>query len=302
MSATNNPVQFGLRMGGSPPFDRAVAVCQAAEAAGFTTLSFMDRPPDPMLEGWTFASAIGARTEKLKLTFATLNVPFRNPALTAKMAATLDFITGGGRVELTLGAGGQPNAKHYTSYGIPFGDAGERFDGLRDAVAIMRGLWANETFSYSGPVYQVEDASIGVRPASGAIPIWIGALGPRMVRYTGRHADGWMKNGGWPGSIEELRGLVTILDSSAEKAGRDPASIRRVLNGAAAIGEGSAETQIPGPFGMAAPNIAGTADQILETVNTYRNEGIDTFHFVFQPDKLIDQVQQFGEEVIAKVR
>ena len=301
MAATNNPVQFGLRIAGSPPFERAVAVCQAAEAAGFTTLSFMDRPPDPMLEGWTFASAIGARTEKLKLTFATLNVPFRHPALTAKMASTLDFITGGGRVELTLGAGGQPNAKHYTSIGIPFGDASERFDGLRDAVTIMRGLWANETFSYSGRVYQVEDAAIGVRPASGTIPIWIGALGPGMIHYTGRHGDGWMKNGGWPASIDDLRGLVEILDRSAEGAGRNPATIRRVLNGAAAIGPGTAQAQIPGPFGMAPPNIAGTADQILETVNEYRNEGIDTIHLAFQPDKLIDQVQQFGEEVIAKV-
>ena len=111
-----------------------------------------------------------------------------------------------------------------------------------------------------------------------------------------------MKNGGWPGSIEELRGLVRILDSSAEKAGRNPASIRRVLNGAAAIGEGSTEVQIPGPFGMAPANIAGTADQILETVETYRNEGIDTFHLGFQPDKLVEQLQQFGEEVIAKTR
>ena len=202
---------------------------------------------------------------------------------------------------MTLGAGGQPNAKHYSSYGIPFGDAGERFNGLRDAVTIMRGLWANDAFSYSGPVYQMEDASIGVRPASGAIPIWNGALGPRMIRYTGRHGDGWMKNGGWPGSIDELRGLVQILNSSAEKAGRDPASIRRVLNGAAALGEGSTEVQIPGAFGLAPPNIAGTADQILETVDTYRSEGIDTIHLAFQPDKLMDQVQQFGEEVIAKI-
>ena len=91
------------------------------------------------------------------------------------------------------------------------------------------------------------------------------------------------------------------MDRSAEGAGRNPATIRRVLNGAAAIGPGTTQAQIPGPFGMAPPNIAGTADQILETVKEYRNEGIDTIHLAFQPDKLIDQVQQFGEEVIAKV-
>ena len=302
MTRTNNPVQFGLRIGGSPPFDRAVAICQAAESAGFTTASFMDRPPDPVLEGWTFATAIAVRTQKLILTHATLNVPFRNPALLAKMAATLDFITGGGRVELTLGAGGAVNQKHYTSYGVPFGDGGQRIEGLRDAVTIMRGLWSNETFTYSGSVYQVEEASIGVRPVNGTIPIWIGAFGPQMMRYTGRVADGWMKNGGWPASIEELQGLVRILETSAQKAGRDPLRIRRVLNGAAAIGEGSEDVKIPGPFGMASPNIAGSSAQILETVETYRNEGIDTFHLGFSPDNLMDQIKQFGEEVIAKVR
>ena len=165
----------------------------------------------------------------------------------------------------------------------------------------MRGLWANETFTYSGKAYQVHEAKIGVRPASGSIPIWIGALGPQMMRYTGRVADGWMKNGGWPASIDELQGLVRILDSSAEKSGRDPKSIRRVINGSGAIGPGSENAQIPGPFGMASPNIAGSGDQILETVAKYRDEGIDTIYLGFAPDGILEQLQQFGEEVIAKV-
>ena len=79
-------------------------------------------------------------------------------------------------------------------------------------------------------------------------------------------------------------------------------SIRRVLNGAAAIGPGSADVQIPGPMGMASPNLAGSAEQILETIEEYRNLGIDTFHLGFRPEGLMDQIKQFGEEVIAKAR
>ena len=128
MARTSNPMQFGIRIGGSPPFDRATAMAQAAESAGFSTLCFSDRPPDPGLEGWTFATAIGAQTKKLKITWGTLNVPFRNPGLTAQMASSLDFILGGGRVEMTLGTGGQQNSQQYTNYGLPFGDNGERFE------------------------------------------------------------------------------------------------------------------------------------------------------------------------------
>ena len=218
------------------------------------------------------------------------------------MAGSLDTIMGGDRLELSLGAGGQP--QQYTSYGLQYGDAGERFDGLRDAVNIIRGLWANDKFSYSGPVYQVEEASIGFRPDSESIPIWIGAMGPRMMRYTGRVADGWMKNRGWPESIEQLQGLVHQLETSAERAGRDPLGIRRVLNGGAAIGQenlGAPTPPRPGASPLSVNNLAGTSEQILETVEQYRHEGIDAFHLRFPEEGLLEQIQQFGEQVIAKV-
>ena len=289
MSRTNNPLRFGIIVGGRP-FEEAVKVCQVAEEVGFNTASFTDRPPENNLEAWTLAAAIGVLTKRIILTHSTLNLPFRNPALTAKMAASLDVITGGGRVELTLGAGGQQ--PHYQSYGIHFGSNGERVTDLIDAVAIMRGLWANDSFSYSGSRLSVEDATVLPKPVKGMVPIWIGATGTRMMRFTGAKADGWMKNRGWPETTEELIELVGVLEDAAEKAGRDPGSIRRVLNGGAFIGDGP-QTDARG--------LVGSSDEILETIHRYREIGVDTFHLRFSEQGTEDQIRQFAEEVIAKV-
>ena len=302
MTRTHNPVRFGVNAGIRSYAD-TVKLCQAAEEAGFTTVSFSDRPPEPSLEAWTIATAIGAVTKKLILTHATLNVPHRNPTLTAKMAASLEAVAGPGRVELTLGAGNQ--APYYQAYGYPPADSAELFAGLRDAIAIIRGLWANDTFSYEGKVHSVSDAAIGGRPASGRIPIWLGASGPQMMRYTGRVADGWMKNRGWPESLDQLRGLVRLLEEGATSAKRDPLAIRRVLNSSAVVGE--AETKramatVPdGPPNIVRPQVKGSAAEVLDTIAQMREEGIDTFHLRFPEDGLLEQVQRFGQEVIPKM-
>ncbi|MBI4202328.1 MAG: LLM class flavin-dependent oxidoreductase [Chloroflexi bacterium] len=290
MSRTKNPLRFGVNIGGRP-FPEALSLARAAEEAGFDTVAFTDRPPENNLEAWTLATAIGVMTRRVILTHSTLNVPFRNPALLAKMAASLDAVTGGGRVELTLGAGGQE--PHYRSYGIHFGTDGERVTDLIDAVAIMRGLWANESFSYKGARLSVENAAVTPTPASGSIPIWIGALGPRMMRFTGAQAEGWMKNRGWPESTAQLTELIGLLEGAAQKAGRDPATIRRVLNGAAVLGSG------PQPV---ARGLVGTSQQIMETVHQYREMGIDTFHLRFPDTGTEEHVRRFAEEVIIPLR
>ncbi|MBM3940385.1 MAG: LLM class flavin-dependent oxidoreductase [SAR202 cluster bacterium] len=304
MSRTRNPIRFGITVG-TRSYADSLRLCQAAEAAGFTTASFTDRASEPALEGWTVATAIAATTKKLIVTHATLNVPYRNVALLAKAAATLDEIAGHGRLELTLGAGNQQ--PYYETYGYPKQDAAQLFVGLRDAVTIMRGLWANDTFTHEGKVHSVVDATIGKRPPGGRIPIWIGALGPQMMRYTGRVADGWMKNRGWPESIDQLRGLVRLLEEGAISAKRDPQSIRRVLNTMAVLGEEEtkrvlAQQQPEGPAYITRPQVTGSAQQVLDTIGQYRDEGIDTFHFRFAEDMLLSQVRRFGEEVIPKVQ
>jgi alkanesulfonate monooxygenase SsuD/methylene tetrahydromethanopterin reductase-like flavin-dependent oxidoreductase (luciferase family) len=303
MAASINPLRFGVNLTGpNRTYDELVATAKIAEEAGFDTLGFTDRPPEPNFEAWTLATAIGAQTQRLLLTHNTLNVPFRNNALLAKMAASLDVITNG-RLILTLGAGFQ--RQHFESYGIAFGSPGELFEDLKDAIEIMRGLWANERFSFKGRAQHVHEASVLPKPVNGSIPIFIGALGPRMMRLTGRVADGWLKNRGWPASLDELRDLVAQLEEGADKAGRDPRTIHRVLNGTAALGP-QAVSDVrsraqQGPVGSAGL-VGDSADQILAIISEYREAGADTFHLAFPTDDRHEQIRAFGREVIQRAR
>jgi alkanesulfonate monooxygenase SsuD/methylene tetrahydromethanopterin reductase-like flavin-dependent oxidoreductase (luciferase family) len=303
MAASSNPVRFGVNLTGPDrPYAELVATARVAEEAGFSTLAFTDRPPENNLEAWTTATAIGVQTQRVFLTHNTLNVPFRNTALLSKMATSLDVITGG-RVILTLGAGAAD--AHFVSYGAPWASPGERFTDLRDAVGILRGTWANTSFTYVGRRERVENAVVLPKPVHGTIPIYVGALGPRMMRYTGATADGWLKNRGWPESLDELRGLVALLEEGAERAGRDPRGIRRVLNGAAAIGDAAAEqmrtrSRLPGAMPGSGNGLLGSVDQILETIAAHRAAGADTFHLAFPPEGRHDQMRQFGENIIPR--
>ena len=299
MARSLNPVQFGVNPRGLP-YSRVLGVAQDAEAAGFDIVTFSDQPPEDMTEAWTLATAVGVLTKKVTLTHGTLNVPYRNPPLVAHMAASLDNITGGGRLVLTLGAGGQE--LHHTSYGFPFGTPGERFTDLKDAIAIIRGLWANDSFTYQGRRFAVKEAVVKPKPVRGSIPIIIGAGQPRLLRYTGAAADGWIKDGGWPASAEEYRGLLQQVEEGADQAGRDPRTLRRVLNGIAYIGEEDPATKIPHIRLGRTRGFLGTADQILGTVEEYLELGVDTFRLQFPIEGIEAQIARFGEEVIAKAR
>ena len=303
MAVSTNPVRFGLNIR-RPTFAEVKAQALAGEAAGFDTLTFSDRPPENNIEGWTLASAIGALTERVALAHSTLNVPLRNPALLAKMASGLDAITGG-RALLILGAGAAE--QHFTSYGIPVGPPAERFRALREAVTILRGVWTQPPFSYQGKVYHVEAAEAPPAPVNGVVPIWIGALGPQMLAYTGRVADGWLKNGGWPASTDQMRDLVAQLEAGAERAGRDGRAVRRCLNLAAAVADSPAEAERirdnldPRQF-IGRAGVFGAADQVLNELGEMRVAGADTFHIQFPADIAHEQIARFGAEIMPKAR
>ena len=298
MGLSANPVRFGVNPRGLA-YEKVVAIAKAGEAAGFDIISFADQPPEDLVEGWTLATAVGVQTSKINITHGTLNVPYRNPALVANMAASLDNITGG-RVTLTIGAGGQEGQAN--SYGMPFGSSGERFIDLRDAVAIMRGLWCNEEFSYQGRAFTVEAATVRPKPVSGSVPIVIGASGPQMLRYTGRVAEGWLKNGGWPESHQQYQGMMALMEEGANRAGRDPATIHRHLNGIGYIGEEDPATVIPQIRAGRTRGLLGTADTIIESIEEWAGQGVDTFRLQFPAARAEEQIRRFGEEVIARWR
>jgi alkanesulfonate monooxygenase SsuD/methylene tetrahydromethanopterin reductase-like flavin-dependent oxidoreductase (luciferase family) len=253
------------------------------------------------LTGWTLATALAARTQRLHFFHTTLNVPYRYPYILAQEAAALDVISGG-RVILCLGTGFEPSRQNYLNAGLPFGTPGERLQDMRDVLAILRGVWSGERFSHTGRFYSVEDVAPSVRPVNGTIPIWIGAGGPRLLRLTGQIADGYMKNLGW-GPVADVRALNDVVSAAAREAGRDPHTIRRVMNLAGFVAHSEDElahyhANAPRPVGGPQGGLIGAPEQILQTLREYRTAGVDTFNVSFPLETAGEQIARFGRQII----
>ncbi len=294
------PIRFITPVAG-PTFEAVLEQAQTAEAAGFDGVTFSDRPHDPIMDGWTLAAAVAARTERVRLSHTTLNIPYRYPAVLAKEAATLDIISHG-RLDLCLGAGGEGNRPLYDTIGVKLASPEDRMQGLRECIAILRGLWENERFTYEGRIYSVDEAAGGVQPVQESIPIWLGALMPYSLRMTGRLADGFMKNRGWC-EADEFAALNDQVTDAAVKAGRYPNEIRRIINGAAYVASDPDDArarreQGTGIGGFMNAGLIGTVDEILDIIRGYRHAGVDTFGIRFPAGQVVEQMKRFGAEVI----
>jgi probable F420-dependent oxidoreductase len=211
-----------------------VADARELEALGFDFLSITDHLPGrrPSLETWTQLTWVAARTERIRVATNVLGLPYRPPAVLAKMTETLDRLSGG-RLILGLGAGGS-NAE-FAALGLPVRSPGEKIDALEEALAIIRGLWTEPVFTYEGRFYQVRDAEIEPKPER-PIPIWLGTYGKRALALTGREADGWLPSMFFapPERMVEMRDVVR---KAAEEAGRDPDDITYAYNVGVQVGD-----------------------------------------------------------------
>jgi alkanesulfonate monooxygenase SsuD/methylene tetrahydromethanopterin reductase-like flavin-dependent oxidoreductase (luciferase family) len=212
----------------SPP-QHAVDLAVRTERAGLDLVTFQDHPYQPRFhDTWTLLSYVAARTERVHLSPNVANLPLRPPAVLARAAASLDLLSGG-RVELGLGAGAFWDA--IVAMGGRRLEPGQAVRGLEEAITIIRGIWDRGETSLlrvDGEVHRVIGPKRGPVPAH-RIAIWVGAYRPRMLRLTGRLADGWLPSQGRT-STEDLVRANTVIDEAARAAGRDPAEIRRLLN------------------------------------------------------------------------
>jgi alkanesulfonate monooxygenase SsuD/methylene tetrahydromethanopterin reductase-like flavin-dependent oxidoreductase (luciferase family) len=173
------------------------------------------------VEGWTALTALAVTHPRLRVAVLVSGNTYRNPALLAKMAATLDQATGG-RVDLGIGAGWFEREHH--AYGFDFPPAGTRVAMLREAIEVMRSLMRGERTTFHGRYYQLEDAPFAPLPVqSGGIPIMIGAQGERMLRLVAELGDAWNLND----SPARMAELGRVLDRHCAAIGRDPREIRR---------------------------------------------------------------------------
>ncbi len=198
-----------------------------ADRLGLDLVGVQDHPYQArFLDTWTLLSVLAAETERIRLLPDVINLPLRPPAVLARAAASLDVLSGG-RVELGLGAGAFFDA--VVSMGGPRRDPGEAIDALEEAIHVIRALWTpGPAVSFEGTHYRLHGAQPGPTPPH-AIGIWLGAYKPRMLRLTGRLADGWIPSLGYA-QPAELPGMTRLIDEAAQAAGRDPAAIRRAYN------------------------------------------------------------------------
>ena len=205
-----------------------VLLAQLSEQLGFDLVTFQDHPYQPaFLDTWTLLSYTAAATSTIRLAPNVLNLPLRPPAVLARAAASLDLLSNG-RFELGLGAGAFWDA--IAAMGGGRLTPGQALEALEEAIDLIRGIWNPDerTPLPSGQYYPIAGAKRGPAPAHD-IPIWIGALKPRMLRLTGRKADGWLPSLNFL-QPTEISSHQERIDDAARGAGRHPSEIRRLLN------------------------------------------------------------------------
>lgn len=201
------------------------------DRVGLDLVTFQDHPYQPsFLDASTLMTFVAARTERVQVAANVANLPLRPPGVLARATASLDLLSGG-RAVLGLGAGAFAEAAE--AMGAPVRTTGERITGLREAIEIIRALWDTESpgaVRQRGEIYTVDGAKRGPAPAH-PIPIWVGALKPRMLALTGSHADGWLPSWNYlPGGTTGFDEGNARIDEAALAAGRRPSDVRRVVN------------------------------------------------------------------------
>ena len=238
-----------------------------------------DSPTDPFMEAWTTLTWLAAKFPKTLLCHHVLGQGYRNPALTAKMAATLQVLSGN-RFMLGIGAGWRED--EYLAYGYEFPRPAERFAQLEDLIHICRKMWTEDSPSFTGEHFSIENAAAPPRPSL-VPPICIGAYGEQIgLPLVGRLADMW--NSSLQGNEAQWIKKRDIMQTSAEKAGRDPLSIEISLTIERSLPNNDAESQ-----------------QFVEDLTRLREFGVSHFVMDFGHPQSTDPILRFVEQVIHKI-
>jgi probable F420-dependent oxidoreductase len=257
-----------------------LAIARAAEAAGFESIWLGDhllyrddgRPERGPWEAWTLLSALAAATERVRLGPLVACAGFHPPGLLAKMAATVDEVSGG-RFVLGLGAGW--NDAEFRAFGIPFDHRVSRFE---ESFAIVRGMLAGERVTLDGRFWEAEDAVL-LPPPARRVPLMIGSNGPRVLRATLPYVDAWNT---WytdfGNTAEGFAALNARISQAADDAGRDPAQIERSACVLVRLDGGDERPEIDD-----APALTGAPERIAGALRELAEAGADEAILVADP-------------------
>ena len=196
----------------------------------FTDLATASPAPHRQLDGLAVAAAAAVLTERTPIASTVVDTVRRHPALLAQTALTLDHLSGG-RFILGLGSGELENT---VPYGFDFSRPVAR---MAEAITVIKRLWDSDgPVDFEGDFYRLEHARLDTEPfGDSPPPIWIGAAGPRMLRITGQHADGWWPMGSY--TPDDYAAKLAVIREAAERAGRDPLAIVPALTAICLIGD-----------------------------------------------------------------
>ncbi len=262
-----------------------------------------------IMEPWTALTYLATQTEEVRLGVLVTCNSYRHPPILAKMAATVDVISGG-RLEFGIGAGWFRD--EYEAYGIPFRTASERIAMLGEGLEIIKGAWTRERFTFNGRYYRVRELVSEPKPVQKPHPpIWVGGKDRRVFRIAARYADYLNIALLSPGRVEER---LRVFDEVCREAGRRPGDVERTWHGFVFLGD--SETEVRKRIKRFKENsnvielktmgmeefmdgvIAGTPEKCVEKINQYIEKGISYFvlNFPYSPDMKAQRI--FAEKVI----
>lgn len=298
-------------------WDQWLALARAADDHGLVGLFTSDhyasvegRTERGSLDAWTVLSALAARTQRVRLGTLVSPVTFRHPSVLAKVAATVDHVSGG-RVELGLGAGWYE--PEHARYGFPFPEPRERLDLLAEQLRIVHEQWTEDAFSFHGAHYVLRDGGALFKPLQQPHPPLIvgGAGGPRSVRLAARWADEYDLVSR---TVDECRSVWERLQAAAEDRGRDPRTLRLSFMSGCIIGRDEGEVlkrtsillERRGEEPEAAPAfldrvrdtwIVGTVEQVAERLHRLRDAGVRRVYLQHLLHDDLEAVRVIGEEL-----
>jgi probable F420-dependent oxidoreductase len=280
----------------APRWAEIAAMARRAEAVGFDSFWL----PDHLLyrcagvnqqgfwDVWSLLAAVAATTQRMEIAPLVAATSFRNPALIAKMADTIDEISGG---RLILGIGAGWHRPEYEAFGFPYDHRVSRFE---EAIQIISGLLRDGHVDFDGTYYQARDCELRPRgPRPQGPPILVGGSGERMLRLAARYADAW--NADRQNNLSAVQALNARVDAACEDVGRDPASLTRVIGIQVDLLPESRQPMVPRQWVMAPWPLTGTPQELAAQIRAYAEARVA--HLIVW----LDPVSEAGIEAFAPV-
>jgi F420-dependent oxidoreductase-like protein len=275
-------MRFSFWTGNSQTWDDIHTGCRHAADTGWDGIWFADHfmpfmgdETGPVHEAWTVLAAIGATVPGVRIGPLVTGNTYRNPAVLAKMAATVDHISAG-RCVLGLGAGWQEN--EHRAYGLEFSTVRGRLDRLEEACRVIKALFADDVSNLDLEHYRLVDAPLSPKPVQDRLPLLIGGGGEkRTLRITAQYADEWNV---W-GDPELLRQKMAVLDDHCADVGRDPGEIERSAVALLFLSDDREYLDKMRSRDVGRPTIIGDVDEVSAVVADYQAAGV---HELIVPD------------------